>query len=276
MDPMVPAQGFRVAADPSNIDDMWDVVDEMTTEMDSRMSLFKLDRTLEFPLWFLVIDEMTMFASMDRDKWADEKEKKDTMKSPAFKGIISLWLMGRQFGFRVVVVGQRIDEAVMRGYLGVSSTRAMAKYQLGDWNRLFGGTDFKSPSGVKGRWWWRPNGADPVQVQNLYLTDQEALDLARERAVGASVPALLADVPWGVPSVGGTPPASQDDDQGDRDTVVGVHAAAAALEMPYETLKQRRYRLRKKGQSIPGERIVDGQVQFDRGLLEQWAWDKVE
>lgn len=267
LDPMVPAPGFRVAADPDNVHEMWDVVDEMNTEMDSRMAIFKADRTTEFPLWFLVVDEMTMFASLDRDLWADEKEKKDTMKSPAFKGIIRLWLMGRQFGFRVVVVGQRIDEGVMRGFLGVSATRAMAKFQLGDWNRLFGGTGFQSPSSVKGRWFWRPNGNDPRAVQNLFLTDQEALDLARERTV--------ADVPTPVPSEGETVTTSDDADQGDRD-IVGVHHAAAVLEMPYETFKKRRQREKKAGRSIPGERLQGGQIVFDREALEQWAWQKTE
>lgn len=266
LDPLMVAKGFRVANDPDDIEGMWHIISLVYSEMTRRRNLRSKDRTLTWPLWYLVIDEMTVFGAIDAAAWLKIRDKSMGPISEAFEMIIKMWLMGREFGIRVVVVGQRIDEKTMRGFFGSSSTRAISKHQVRDWVRIFGNDPYQAPSVHRGRWFWKISGAPARAVQNLYLTDQEVTDEAQ-----ATVPlgAAPVPVPIRVPFDGDDVVTGEVVKKVDRD-IVGLEAAARVLETSVEALKKRRYRERKAGRSIPGESKVGGQVAFNREALVAW------
>lgn len=245
-DPIVGVPGFKVANDPTNVPAMWDMIGEVHEEFKRRRVIFGKDRTVEFPLMFLIIDEMTIYRKIDREYWAEVKEKKDLMTSPGAKMINELILMGRQYGIRVEFSGQIINERITWDTLSVCANRAMAKYDENAWKRLFGGFPYEVPSVKKGRWVYRFSGGSPTWVQNLYGTDEEIRALAMER------PGITS--PVAVPSGGGDATPWGSPEEGTRD-IVGVRAMADYAGIDYETFKMRR----RRAEGIPGERKVKGQ-----------------
>jgi hypothetical protein len=245
-DPIVGVPGFKVANDPSNVPEMWNLIGEVHTEFKRRRVIFGQDRTAEFPLLFMVIDEMTIYRKIDREYWAEVKDKKDLMTSPGAKMINELVLMGRQYGIRVVFSGQIINERITWDTLSVFANRALAKYDENAWKRLFGGFTFEVPSIKKGRWIYRFSGGSPTWVQNVFGTDEEIRELALERPGDVS--------PVAVPSGGGDVAVWGSPEEGTRD-IVGVKAMAEYAGIDYETFKMRR----RRSEGIPGERKVSGQ-----------------
>lgn len=254
-DPIVGVEGFHIANDPSDVEGMWSLIREVHTEFKKRRIIFGKDRTAEFPLWFLMIDEMTMFRKIDRQYWSEIKEKKDLMTSPGAKMLDELILMGRQYGFRVIASGQIINEAIMWNNLSVFANRTLAKYDENAWKRLFGGFSFEVPSTRPGRWIYRFGGGAPEWAQNVYATDQELRELALERS-GSGVPAV-------VPSEGESVPSGDDGSEGTWD-IVGLQAAADYAGISVEAFKRRRLR----AEGIPGESKVKGQYVFMRSDLD--------
>lgn len=256
-DPLVGVPGFFVATDPLNVPEMWDRIGVVHKEFQRRQTIFKNDRTVEFPLWFMAIDEMTIYRKIDRQYWSEIKEKKDLMTSPGAKMLDELILMGRQYGIRVMASGQVINEAIMWNNLSVFANRAMAKYDENAWKRLFSGYPYEVPSTRPGRWIYRFSGGAPTWVQNLYATDQEIRDLAQEGA-GQLSP---EPVPVGV----GSAPTSTFEGSGDRD-IVGVKEMARYAEMDYERFRRRRHR----AGGIPGERTENGKPVISRKALDEY------
>jgi hypothetical protein len=254
-DPLVGVPGFFIANDPSNVEAFWDGIRRVHKEFKRRRVIFGNDRSAEFPLWFMFIDEMTMFRKIDRQYWAEIKEKKDLMTSPGAKMLDELILMGRQYGIRVVVSGQIINEGIMWNNLSVFANRALAKYDENAWKRLFGGFPFEVPSTRPGRWVYRFGGGSPTWVQNIYATDVEIRELAMSGRSQVS--------PVDVPSGAGDATVRGDGDQGTGD-IVGVKAMADYAGVDYETFKKRRTR----AEGIPGERKVAGQFVVSRSDLD--------
>lgn len=260
-DPLIGVPGFFVANNPLDVDEMWNRIGVVHAEFTRRQDIFKNDRTVEFPLWFMAIDEMTIYRKIDRQYWSEIKEKKDLMTSPGAKMLDALILMGRQYGIRVIASGQVINEAIMWNNLSVFANRAMAKYDENAWKRLFAGYTYEVPSTRPGRWVYRFSGGAPTWVQNLYATDQEIRDLAMEGTTRLS----RESVPSGV----GGRTTSGFDVQVTGD-IVGVKAMAAYAGVPYETFKQRRTR----AEGIPGERKENGQWVITPAALDAFLGRK--
>lgn len=254
-DPLVGVPGFFVAADPLNVPEMWDRIGVVHKEFQRRQVIFKEDRTVEFPLWFMAIDEMTIYRKIDRQYWSEIKEKKDLMTSPGAKMLDELILMGRQYGIRVIASGQVINEAIMWNNLSVFANRAMAKYDENAWKRLFSGYPYEVPSTRPGRWIYRFSGGAPTWVQNLYATDQEIRDLAMEGVNRVS--------PEPVP-VGGEDAATRGFGTPGTGDIVGLKAMADHAGLSYDAFRKRRLR----AEGIPGEKVQGNQPAISRADLD--------
>lgn len=236
--------GYTLANDPDNIPEMWSAVEAFEREIIRRRRARIDDPTMEFPLMYLVLDELSEFMDMTREMWEEIREEperygyegKVPKRPPIIRSIARILRMSREYGGRVLVFTQRLDNAATGG-IGLRDLfgwRGLAGFRKNQWMMLIG--TMPVPKSVKriGRWIYS-DGDKEVWVQNVYGTPEELRDWAlANRRSGV-------DTQQGHSSDDGV--SSGHSDAGVQWDIVGLDAAAAYLEIPYETFRKRRSRL---------------------------------
>jgi hypothetical protein len=242
--------GYRLANNPRNPYEWWEEIFRLEREMDRRQELMHKDRTLEFPLMFLVLDELSEFADVSAQLWEEIKANPEAYgyddipkkaPNPVWRSLSILLRMGREFGVRVVVLTQRLDNKSTGG-IGLRDLfgmRALGMFRKNQWMMLVGTTPIPKSVNKVGRWLYN-NGERDVWVQNVYgeaeilrdwaFGDRRGNDTQAEHTVGddASPGDSSASVKW---------------------DVKGNEAGAAYVGIPVGTFRKRR---RDVG-PIPGE-----------------------
>lgn len=247
---LVGVPGYYLANDPDNIPQMWDVVERFEMEIIRRRRARIDDPTIEFPLMYLFLDELSEFMDMTREMWEEIREDPERYgyegklpkRPPIIRSIARILRMSREYGGRVMVFTQRLDNAATGG-IGLRDLfgwRGLAGFRKNQWMMLIGTMPVPKSIRRVGRWIYS-DGDKEVWVQNVYGTPEELRDWAlANRRPGV-------DTQAGHSGVDGVLPAGSD--AGVQWEVVGLKAAAAYLEVPYETFRKRR----SNHGPIPGE-----------------------
>lgn len=238
---LVGVPGYTLANDPDNIFEMWDVIQRFENEIIRRRRARIEDPTLEFPLMFLFLDELSEFMDASRELWEEVRQDPDEYgwkdktpkRPPIVRSIARILRMSREYGGRVMVFTQRLDNAATGG-IGLRDLfgwRGLAGFRKNQWMMLIGTMPVPKSIRRVGRWIYS-DGDKEVWVQNVYGTEQEMRDWASaNRRPGM-------DTYAGHTSDDDTSPAgSTAAVQWD---IVGNDAAAAYLGIPYETFRKRR------------------------------------
>ncbi len=242
--------GYRLANNPKNPFEWWEEIFRFEREMDRRQELLHKDRTLEFPLMFLVLDELSEFADVSKQLWEEIKadperygydEIPKKAPNPVWRSLSILLRMGREYGVRVIVLTQRLDEKSTGG-IGLRDLfgmRALGKFRKNQWMMLVGTTPVPKSVNKVGRWIYTDTDTD-TWVQNVY---GEA-EILRDWAFGdRSSDDTRAEHSEGGDFSSGDTPASVMWD------VKGNAAGAEYVGIPLGTFRKRR---RDEG-PIPGE-----------------------
>lgn len=240
---LVGVPNYTLANNADNVEEMWNVITVFEKEMDRRQELRENDPTLEFPLMFLILDELSEFADLSAEYWLDIKEKNDPKTAKIWRSISRIMRMGREFGCRVLVFTQRLDSRSTGGFglRDLLGWRGLCKFKKNHWMMLVGTTPVPKAINHVGRWIYT-DGDHEKWVQNVYGTDQEFRDWATARRV-YQVPSTT-DVP-----AYGAPRAELGTGLG-TGLLVGNDAAADYLGISVNTFNQRR----KRAELVPAQR----------------------
>lgn len=259
--------GYRLANDPRNPHGWWDEIFRCEREMNRRQELMKKDRTLEFPLMFLVLDELSEFADVSKQLWEDIKADPESYgydnigkktPNPVWRSLSILLRMGREYGVRVVVMTQRLDEKSTGG-IGLRDLfgmRALGMFRKNQWMMLVGTTPIPKAVHKIGRWIYSTPEKD-VWVQNVY-GDAEIL---RDWAFGdkRDIDTRAGHSGGGDLSSGASPASVMWD-------VKGLSAGAEYVGIPLGTFRKRR---RDEG-PIPGEGLSGRSPTWTYGALDEF------
>ena len=268
---LVGVPGYTLANDPDNVPEMWRAVEQFEIEIISRRRARIEDPTLEFPLMYLVMDELSEFMDMSREMWDEIREDPDTdpadwgfkgklpKRPPVIRSFARILRMSREYGGRVMVFTQRLDNAATGG-IGLRDLfgwRGLGGFRKNQWMMLIGTLPVPKSIRKVGRWIYS-DGDKEVWVQNVYGTAEELRDWAiANRRPGMDTHRGHSRADDVSP---GTMPVSVQWD------IVGLEAAAAYLEMPYETFRKRRSRLG----PIPGEGREGRSPAWNRNDLDKF------
>jgi hypothetical protein len=241
---LVGVPGYRLANDPDNVAEMWNAIEAFEREMDRRRRAMLKDRTLEYPMMYLVLDELSEFADMSRELWTYIKADPErygyegpiakNAPNPIWRSVSRILRMGREYSARVIVLTQRLDNASTGG-IGLRDLfgmRALGKFRKNQWLMLVG--TYPVPKSVNkiGRWIYT-DGAKDVWVQNVYGTE---IELRNWAAPGRGMVDTHADTEPGEDVSPGSIPSGVQWD------IVGNQAAADYLGIPLGTFRKRRQR----------------------------------
>lgn len=270
---LVGVPGYTLANDPDNVAEMWRAIEKLETEMDRRRKLRLADPTLEFPLMFLYLDELSEFMDMSREHWREvrmdpeahgyEGPIKKDQPMPIVRSIARLLRMGREFGVRCMFFTQRLDNASTGG-IGLRDLlgwRGLAGYRKNQWMMLVQTTPIPKVVNRVGRWIYI-DGAREIWVQNVYGTPEQLRDwaFAGRRAVDTSAGHSSGDDVL--------PGRLQDSVRWD---IVGLQAAADYLKIPVGTFRKRRQRAIERGEGIPGEGLQGRSPCWTHAQLDNFA-----
>lgn len=195
-------RGVRIAANPLDGAEMWDLAESVYDEMIQRQTASKRDKTVEFPPKLFVIDEVNTFAEIMRDHWQDLRRemKNPPAAAPIWRKIARILWMGRETNIHVIVVGQKLDDKSVGG-IGLRDSlgfRGLAGFKPGMWKILIGTTPIPRSQKAKGRWIYS-DGQTETWVQNLYADAQTIRDYASDRKTVARVRSDLRAIPADIP-----------------------------------------------------------------------------
>lgn len=246
---LVGVPGYRLANDPDDVLGMWEAVFAFEAEVIRRRRARILDPTVEFPLMYLYLDELSEFMDMSRMVWQDIREDPEQWgwegklpKSPPIIRSVALILRtSREYGGRVLVFTQRLDNASTGG-IGLRDLlgwRGLAGFRKNQWMMLIG--TMPVPTSVKrvGRWIYS-DGDKEVWVQNVYGTPEQLRDyaMAGRRMVDTRAGHSTGD--------GVSPGDIRTSVQWD---ITGLQAGAEYVGIPVGTFRKRRA----SNGPIPGE-----------------------
>jgi hypothetical protein len=278
LDGMEAVPGLRVYRDTA---EQWAALAGLRDDMDQRYARLLADRGTTFPLTVLLLEEQNDAAIEWRAFWRQLRETsgelpgkpgrfanpRDAATPPVYDDLTRLLIKGRQVGYRVVGVYQRlsaaacggIDAGVMRDAYG---QKALARFGPQAWDALTGIRPRAASSAIPGRW-VSVLGHDVRAVQVPYGEPDELVAFALSApAPGAPVPGACASSPQAsviVPAATAAPPGAFDG------LVVGLDAAAEALAMTYHGFRKARQR-----RPIDGELTSDGRPAWPVEALAAW------
>lgn len=251
--------GYTLYNDPDDVESMWTGIELVEEEMDRRRRTRIEDPTAEFPLYFLYLDELTEFAELTADKWEELREKGQKKTAPIWRSISRLLRLGREYGIRLIMFTQRLDNRSsggigLRDYMG---WRGLAGFRRNQWLMLIGTLPVPKSINKKGRWLYSEVDRE-LWVQNVYGTPEQLRDYAlsgrrpgdthrgHSHATRVAPAETLVSVQW---------------------DIIGLQAAADYLGIPVGTFRKRRAR----AEGIPGEGIVGRSPAWMRADLDVFA-----
>ncbi len=246
---MVGAPRFRLANDPADVEGMWQAIAEVRGELERRRTERAADRTADWPVRVLMIDELNQFSAMSKMAWMGLRNRDDSLVAPVWGDVATIAQMGRAFRCHLVLVGQSLTDRAtggndIRHFLGF---RALAGWTPAQWKMLsFSGGKSPEQYEDRGRWLYL-TPAGRTWVQNAYAEPGELLSW-----LGAECPMSHVPANTQVSAVHGTP-------------IVGLDAAAAHLGVPVETFRKRRQRA---GGALPGEGRQGNRPTFTAASLD--------
>lgn len=238
---LIGVPGYSLANDPDNIPEMWDVIERFEREIIRRRRARIDDPTMEFPLMYLILDELSEFMDMSREFWEEVKEEPERYgyegklpkRPPIIRSIARILRMSREYGGRVLVFTQRLDNASTGG-IGLRDLfgwRGLAGFRKNQWMMLIQTTPIPKSIRRVGRWIYS-DGDKEVWVQNVYASPEQL----RDWAVANRRPGV--DTHDGQPSDDGV--SSAESGTPVQWDIVGLAAAADYVGIPYETFRKRR------------------------------------
>jgi hypothetical protein len=262
---LVGVPGYRLVNDPDNVPEMWDAIEAFEREMDRRRHAKLNDPTLEFPLAYLYLDELSEFADMTRETWEYVRENPEQYgyegtipkRAPIWRSISRILRLGREFDCRVLVFTQRLDNASTGG-IGLRDLfgwRGLAGFRKNQWMMLIQTMPIPKSINKVGRWIYS-DGNKEVWVQNVYGTPEQLRDWCRgnqDTQGGHMAADDVSPAPF---------PASVQWD------IKGLQAAADYLEIPVGTFRKRRQRA---GGTITGEGLQGKSPVWMRADLDRFA-----
>lgn len=265
---MVGVPGYLLANDPDDVMGMWDAIFRFEKEVIRRRRLRIDDPTIEFPLMYLFLDELSEFMDMSREFWEMLREDPEAYgwedrvpkRPPIISSIARILRMSREYGGRVLVFTQRLDNAATGG-IGLRDLfgwRGLAGFRKNQWMMLIGTMPVPKSIRRVGRWIYS-DGDKEVWVQNVYGTPEELRDWAmsgRRSGMDTRTGQTIQDV---VSPAASAAPVHWD--------IVGLDAAANYLGIKYETFRKRR---RRNG-PIAGEGVQDRSPAWMRVDLDRFA-----
>lgn len=246
-----------------SVAEQWAALAELRADMDRRYSELLANPAAEFPLCVVLLEEQNDFAIESRAYWREIKASRDPATPPVYADITRLMIKGRQVGYRVIGVYQRlsaaacggIDAGTMRDAYGM---KALSRFGPQAWDALTGLRPRPAASVVPGRW-TVVLGGEVHQVQVPYAEAPELVEFVRSSPLFGMAPERPAPGP--VPS-----PASDPDAAVPGGLVVGLAAAAAMLGMTVEGFRKARQR-----RPVPGELTADdGRPAWPAAELAAW------
>lgn len=179
---------FTLAGNPDDPHEWWEKIFAFEREMDRRSRIIHEDRTREFPLAFLVMDELSEFADVTAQLWEQIKADPESFgydsipkkaPSPVWRSLSRILRMGREFFCRVVVLTQRLDNKSTggMGLRDLFGMRALGKFRKNQWMMLDGSTPVPKSINKIGRWIYTDT-ATYEWVQNVYGEPEEFRDWA--------------------------------------------------------------------------------------------------
>lgn len=265
---LVGVPGYRLANDPDNVIAMWDAIELFETEMDRRRYVRLENQDAKFPLMYLYLDELSEFADMTREQWEFMRTTPDQYgyestaampkRAPIWRSLSRILRMSREYGGRVNVFTQRLDNASTGG-IGLRDLfgwRGLAGFRKNQWVMLIDTTPIPKSQKRVGRWIYS-DGHSEVWVQNVYGTPEQL----REWAMAGRA---HVDTQGGHTATSGSlaavlPPSAQWD-------IVGLQAAADYLDIPVGTFRKRRAR-----HAIDGEGNVGRSPAWMTETLDKWG-----
>lgn len=258
---------FTLANDPDDPHEFWDKIFAFEREMDRRGKIIRKDRTQEFPLAFLVLDELSEFADISSLLWEAIKADPEPFgydpvgkkaPSPLWRSLSRILRMGREFYCRVIVLTQRLDNKSTGG-IGLRDlfgTRALGKFRKNQWMMLDGSTPVPKSINKIGRWIYTDTDSY-TWIQNVYGEPEELRDwaFAEIRAIDTQDDTRAGD----------------DLSPGDESVSVEcqVRGNEAGAEYVGLTVSQFRNARRMRG-PIPGETYVGRSPVWTREALERF------
>jgi hypothetical protein len=249
--------GFTLLNDPRDVHAMWDGVAAFHAMIQERFEALSHDPTLEFDNELLLIDEVSMFASITQRTWKAEKDSSAPPLAPVWDDLFGAVCLGAQVHAHVVVAGQRLDYKILGGMLGNFGVRMLAGYGPQDYARLVGVPPFLRSQKPRGRFllyeggeltWLQLVKADSPDGDFSGLRDY-ALRGALKAAGGASHLGAMG--------------ATATSDTGE---VIGLAAGAAHLGMSEAAFRKARER-----RPVAGEtRAPDGRPAWPAEALTSW------
>jgi hypothetical protein len=270
---LVGVPGYSLANDPDNIPEMWDVIERFEREIIRRRRARIDDPTMEFPLMYLILDELSEFMDMSREFWEEVKEEPErygyegklSKRPPIIRSIARILRMSREYGGRVLVFTQRLDNASTGG-IGLRDLfgwRGLAGFRKNQWMMLIQTTPIPKSIRRVGRWIYS-DGDKEVWVQNVYASPEQLREWAvANRRAGV-------DTHDGQMTDDGVSPA----ESGTRVQweIVGLAAAADYVRLPYETFrKRRRHHGPIAGEGLQGRSPAWMKVDLDKFLTKEEA-----
>lgn len=271
LDGMESVPGLRVYRD---VPEQWAALAALRADMERRYAELLADRSATFPLCVVLLEEQNDFAIESRAYWREIKAARDPATPPVYSDITRLMIKGRQVGYRVIGVYQRlsaaacggVDAGVMRDAYGM---KALARFGPQAWDSLTGIRPRAASSAVPGRW-TVVLGVDVRSVQVPYAEADELLAFALSAPAPGSVPVppLRAPSPEVAGGMGRTlaAPERPSPASDPAAVVIGLDAGASAAGLSVEAFRKARQRA-----PIPGEyRTDDGRPAWPRPELAAW------
>jgi hypothetical protein len=130
--------GFTLANDPGDVPAMWQPIAAVRQRMDNAARRWALDpsqppATREV----LILDEANQLHALFRDHWETIKAPGQRLSDlPAWADCRAILHQGAQFGFRLIVAGQDIKDAVLFGARASFGTIVLCTWTPAQWQRL--------------------------------------------------------------------------------------------------------------------------------------------